>query len=562
MKRLLGTVALLGGLSTVGAAQGTSEVAPPRGFSLPIPARASGEIVMTGEAYKAAGIDARRPGQAGRISMSPQLTLFGSFSVGVNMLVSSEGSQFRQNISQFGISPRYKWATFHVGDFSQNYSAYTVQGTRVRGGGVDLRPGIFRLSLQGGRSQRVVSGGAGNQAFRRNLYAGSVGIGREQSSFIDLLVLTAKDDPSSLDSALQDTLLLDTIPVALRPRYDTRPQENLVFGTRGQLSLFGRRFVLAGEGAVAAITRDVEAPPVDPSSVAGGNAVGDIIPLTLASSGDYALKLDGTVNLGAGGLKGGYEYVGAGYTSLGLAYVINDRRAYNAGGNVRLLRNRVSLQGQYQHQNDNLIGQKATTTNRDAVMASLSALLSRNVTATVTGMNSVIANDAVVDTFVVDSRSLALTANTAVQTALGGMRTTVSVAYAFQRTSDANIITQIPRITVHNLSTSVQLALSKRVSVTPSVSYAVTNTEGGERQSNLHAGFRGQGRFGNLRPSVSFSQTYNNGRAVTAATGQLSYALPWEARLSLQGRHSRYAAVGNRPAFQESFLTLSLARSF
>ncbi len=535
---------------------------PPRGLALPIPVRMSGQIVMTGEGYRASGIDARRPGELGRMSLSPQLTLFGTFSVGLNILVSSEGSQFRQNISQFGISPRWKWATFHAGDFSQNYSAYTVQGTRLRGGGVDLRPGIFRLSLQGGRSQRVVAGGAGNQTFRRNLYAGSIGVGREQSSFLDLLVLTAKDDPSSLDSALRDTLLLDTIPVALRPRYDTRPQENLVLGSRGQVSLFGRRFVLAGEGAVAVITRDVQSPAVDPASVTGGDLVGGLIPLTLSSSGDYAFKLDGTVSLGPAGLKGGYEYVGAGFTSLGLAYVINDRRAYNAGGNVRLLRNRVSVQGQYQHQNDNLLGQKATTTNRNAVMASVSALLSRRITATLTGMNSVIANDAAVDTFVVDSRSLALTANTALQASLGGMRTTVSMAYAFQRTADANVITRIPQITVHNVSTSIQLALSKTISVTPSVSYAVTNTEGGERQSNVHAGFRGQGRFGNLRPSVSFSQTYNNGRAVTAATGQLSYALPWEGRVSLQARHSRYAAIGNRPAFQESFLTLSLARSF
>jgi len=561
MKTLFVLGVLLCGATAIALAQSASEP-PPRGVRIPLPARASGEIVMTGEAYQASGIEARRPGQTGRISMSPQLTLFGNFSVGVNVLLSTEGSQFRQSISQFGISPRWKWATFHAGDFSQNYSAYTVQGTRLRGGGVDLRPGIFRLSVQGGRAQRVVSGSAGNRAFRRNLFAGSVGVGREQSSFIDVLALTAWDDPTSLDSALRDTLLLDTIPVSLRPRYDTRPQENLVVGTRGQLSLFGKRFVLAGEGAVAVITRDVESPAVDPSSVSGGGAVNGVVPLTLASSGDYAYKLDATVNLGPAGLKGGYEYVGAGYTSLGLAYVINDRQAYNLGGNVRLLGNRISVQGQYQHQNDNLIGQKTTTTNRDAVMGSLSVLVSRNVTTTVTGMTNIIANDAVVDTFVVNNRSLALTGNTAVQTSIGGMRTTVSVAYAFQRTSDANIITRVPRITVHNVSTSIQLALSKTVSVTPSVSYAVTNTQGGERQNNVHAGFRGQGRFGNLRPSVSFSQTYNNGRAVTAATGQLSYALPWETRLSLQGRHSRYAAVGNRPAFQESFLTLSLARSF
>lgn len=547
-------VTLVGGFAGHAAAQ------TPLG--LPTPVRMSGQIVMTGEGYQASGIEARRPGQTGRIALSPEFTLFGNFSVGLNILVSSEGSQFRQNISQFGINPRWKWATFHVGDFSQNYSSYTVQGTRLRGGGVDLRPGIFRLSFQGGRSQRVVAGGAGNQTFRRNLYAGSIGVGRERSSFLDLLVLTAKDDPASLGAALQDTLLLDTIPVALRPRYDTRPQENLVVGSRGQVSLFGRRFILTGEGAVAVITRDIESPAVDPASVGGGDAVSGLIPLTVSSSGDYAFKLDGTIALGSAGLKGGYEYVGAGFTSLGLAYVINDRRAYNVGGNVRLLQNRVSVQGQYQHQNDNLLGQKIATTNRDALVGSLSVLVSRAITATLTGMSSVLLNDATVDTFVVNNRSLALTANTAVQTSLAGMRTTVSVAYAYQRTADANVVTRIPRISVHNLSVALQLGLSRAVSVTPSVSYAATHTAGGEPQNNVHLGFRGAGRFGPARPSVSVSQTYSSGRAVSAATAQLTYALPQEARLSLMARHSRYAAVGTRPAFQESFLTLSLARNF
>ena len=196
------------------------------------------------------------------------------------------------------------------------------------------------------------------------------------------------------------------------------------------------------------------------------------------------------------------------------------------------------------------------------MVGSLSALVSRNVTTTLTGMSSVIGNDATVDTFVVDNRSVALTANTAVQTSLAGRRTTVSVAYAFQRMSDANPITRIPRVIVHNVSTSLQVALSSTVSVAPTLSYAATSTRGAEGQRNLLLGFRGQGRWGNLRPSLNISQTYSGGRAVSMVQGQVTYALPWETRFSVQGRHGRYAAIGNRPAFQESFLTMSVARSF
>jgi hypothetical protein len=49
---------------------------------------------------------------------------------------------------------------------------------------------------------------------------------------------------------------------------------------------------------------------------------------------------------------------------------------------------------------------------------------------------------------------------------------------------------------------------------------------------------------------------------VFAVTGQANYTLPWESRAALTLRHTRYDAIGARPAFQESFATLSVSRSF
>ena len=229
MRRLLVGLVVLA--LTAGAVQAQDSAVAGSGFRLPV--RMSGDIMVSSDLYGAAGIQARRPGPSWRASLTPQLTFLGEFTVGLDILLSSEGNQLRQNMSQFGLNPRYKWATLHIGDFGRGYSSYSVQGMRVRGAGLDLRPGIFRLSVQGGQVQRAVAAGAGGMAYKRNLYAASVGVGREQSSFIDFIVVKAKDDPSSLSQALQDTTLLDTIPVALRPRYDTRPQENLVLATQG-----------------------------------------------------------------------------------------------------------------------------------------------------------------------------------------------------------------------------------------------------------------------------------------------------------------------------------------
>jgi hypothetical protein len=558
VRRLLAGLVVLALGATAARAQDSAVAGS--GFRLPV--RMSGEVVLASDLYGAAGIAARRPGASWRASLTPQITFLGEFSVGMDILLSSEGNQFRQSMSQFGLNPRYKWATLHIGDFSRGYSAYSVQGTRVRGGGLDLRPGIFRFSVQGGQLQRAVAAGAGGMAYQRNLYAASVGVGREQSSFLDLIVVKAKDDPASLTAALEDTTLLDTIPVALRPRYDTRPQENLVLATQGQLLLFGRRLSLKGEAASAVITRDVQSPAANGDSIPGGGVLGGLVPLTLSTSADYAWKLDGSLALGAAALRAGYEYVGPGFTSLGLAYVINDRRAYTVGGNVRLLGGRLSLQGQVQSQSDNLLGQKAATTGRGSLMGSAALLFSRNVTATLTAMSSAISNDAAVDTFVVDNRSLALTANTAVQHRLFGRQASLSLAYALQHTADGNVVTRIPGVTVHNASTSLQVNVAPGFSVAPSLSLALTRSAAAPTQRNVYAGVRANGRFGQVRTSFSASQNYSSARGVFAVSGQLSYTLPGDSRLVVQLRHNRYAAIGAHPAFRESFATMTVSRSF
>ena len=552
----------------VAASQTPSTPQPPTpapGFPTPtsyFPARFTGEMTLTEQLYGVNGIASRRPGESWQIGMNPNLLVFGEFNVGVNVLLSSEGSQFRQNIGQLGLNPRIGWATFHLGDFTDNYSTYTVQGTQVRGAGVDLRPGLLRISVQGGQSQRTVSGGLGDLAYKRNLFAASIGVGKEGASFVDVMVVKAKDDASSLASPLADTLLLDTIPPALRPKVETRPEENLVVGTRGQLQLLANKVTVKAEAAGALTTGDQASPAVNPGSVSSGSLLNDLIPLRLSTSGDFAYHVQADANLGRASIRGGYEYVGAGYQSLGLSYLINDRRAIDLGGTLRLLQGQLTLQGQYQHQNDNLLHQKTATTDRDAVMGTASMLLGRTLTLSVTAMDNVIANDAAVDTFKIDNRSFALSTNASIQSRLFGRPSTISLSYALQHTADDNVVTQIPGVTVHNLATSVQIPITKAFSVAPTASLAVIQNTGAATQQNIYLGARAQYRTGALRTSGGLTQTFSNGRHVFGLTAQADYPLFWDSRLSLQARHTRYAAIGNQPAFQESFFTMSLARSF
>ena len=539
--------------------------------------RFTGDVVISGESYAATGIDARRPSGAWRLSSSPRLTLFGGMSVGVDLLLSNEQRSLRssgQGISQVGLTPTWRWATLMAGDFTRDYSKYTTQGLRVRGGGFDLRPGLFHFGLQAGRTQRAVSTVEDGPVFARNMLAGVVGVGHVTGPSLEMVALHAKDIIGSAerdllvrDTLFDDPTIADTLPDALRPRPNTtnRPQENFVLGLTGRLPLFGRRLTLRGEAAGAMLTRDLTAPRLHGDSVDRiAHAAASIVPLYLSSAGDIAYSGEMALNLTRGSLKAGYEYVGAGYSSLGLGYLINDRKAYSLGGSLRAVADHVFLLGQYQHQNDNLLHQRTATTSRDAGTATITARLTNALTLSFTGLANIMANDAPVDTFFVDMRSTALTGNLSVGQKVFGLQSSVSLAVGTQQTTDGNRVRGTPTVRVQNVSTAWQLALTPSVSVSPSVSGVLTSVVGQPSQRNVFAGFRGQGRMlhDRLRPSAQISHTFANGRQGFGVTTQLGYELPYASQLSLTSRYNSYSAFAGRPAFTESFITTSLSRSF
>lgn len=533
-----------------------------------LPVSFSGQAQVFAEAYHASGIESRRPGAAWRMSLTPQATLPGDLRVGMDMLLSSEGAAVRQNINQLGISPRWGWGTVHIGDFSQDLSPYTVQGTRLRGAGVELQPGSFRFALQAGRAQRTVRAGATDPATRRNLMGMRLGYGRPTDSYLDLHLVKVKDDTTAIETALAafDTLLVDTIPEYLRPERTARPKENLTGGVTGQISLLERALVVRGEAAAAITTRDMSSPRVDPASVDAPAArlLDRLQPLRMSTGGDVAYNVDARMRLRRSTINAGYEYVGAGFNSLGLAYMMNDRRAYNLGGNTRMLDGRLTLQGRFRRQENNLLDQKLATLQRTSITTSASARITDALTTSVTATLNHVGNDAAGDTLLIDTRADAVTLNTSFRHQLLGRASTLSLAYTLQQTSDQNPVVPAPDVVAHSIATSLNVELSSRISVAPTISSVATRMNGLERQRNIYAGFRGNGRFldGDLRTTANLTRNFNHGREVTSAMAQAAYPLPYGAALTLRARHQNHSAYGTRPAFRESFLTMSISRGF
>jgi tetratricopeptide (TPR) repeat protein len=554
-----------------GATGGSVDPGPLSGA---IPVRFSGHAQMGTELYHSRGVDPRRPGAAWRLNMTPQAALFGGVAMGVDVLLSDQGSEarFQQNINQFGISPSWAWGTLHLGDFSHDHSRYTVEGMRVRGAGVELHPGIVRLSVQGGRQLRMAPLGTEGAMYRRNMIAASAGLGRVEGAFVNLHVVSARDDLSTEETLvlLGDTILADTIPVDLRPRMDNRPQENLAVAAEGGVVVLNGLVSLRGEGAASLITRDLLASEVgpgadgDPTGSVIGRTLGEIHPLRLSSAVDYAWTAEGTLALATGRVRAGYEYVGPGYTSLGLAYLINDRRAYRLDGAFHAMDGRLGLQAQYRSQTHNLADQRLHTVDRHTVGGTATFRATPAVLTSVGGLVTTAANDAPADSARLDTRAFALTATTAVQGQLMGRASVLSLGYTLQRTTDGNIAAVVPDVSTHNVTTSLQVSVRPHINVAPSVSGVVTGGTGLDTQRNLLLGFRGTGRFleGDLRTSASLTHSVSHGRQVSGFQTRASHPLGWGTEVSLQTRHTRYSAFGDRPAFDESFITVSVARSF
>ena len=542
--------------ATVGAADASS---PIRRF---VSDRVRGDAQLFSELYGVSGLAARRPASTLRFLASPRLRLVGSTEIGLDIIASNEGTSVRQQLSQFALAPSWSWGKLYLGDFSRDVSPYTVQGIRIRGAGLDLTPGLLRFSVQGGTSQQALPATTTGPTYQRSLLAGSIGVGREERSYVELLVVRARDALVATDLPLIDTLGVDTLDLDQRPQQINRPQENLVGGVRGAARLFGDVLAFRGEVATGLFTRDRAAVGINADSL--GTVPGAVAAPNVSSSLDLAFNGELAVRGRAWNLRGGWEQVGAGFTSLGVGFLVNDRRALSAGGDVRLLRGALMLAGRWQGQRDNLSGQRRFTTGRQTVTANAIARLGPS-TLSVAALANSAGNDAANDTLRVDNRTRSAQVAWQLPYAMRGHGGTLAFSYALQQTEDANILRRIPQVTVHSVAVTPTIPLTDAVQLAPTVSAVLA--EGGEAasaQRNVLAGLRGNARLGagRVTTSAQYTRSFTAARPVTMAMWQAGVRLPWDLQLSLQARWNRYGAIGSRPGFEERFATTSVGRSF
>lgn len=280
----------------------------------------------------------------------------------IPLTLSYANQQFNSSnpFQQFGISPRYKWIKMHFGYSSMSFSPYTLNNHTFLGGGLELTPGNFRFAVMYGRlREKQVQlddkySSFHMPAYKRMGYGIKLGYGSHKN-YIDLILFKAEDDTTSL-SPTSDLAVL--------------PSENLTVGLSTRLQLL-KNLSWELETAGSAFTRNMYSEVIDPGEIDLPNSLTTLFEPRLSSRFNFAGHTALNLQFQNFSIRGMYKRVQPEFQSMGIYYMTNDLEQYTISPTLRLFKGRVSLSASLGLEQDNLMGNKAVTTNRQIGSANL-----------------------------------------------------------------------------------------------------------------------------------------------------------------------------------------------
>lgn len=277
----------------------------------------------------------------------------GSLSIPLSINLNEQGSRFSAPFSRFGISPTYKWLTAHLGHRNLSYSPFTLNGATFFGAGIDLKPGILKISAMYGNFQQARGLDDPNSfkpQYRRRGYAAQIGLGNHRN-FFHLTYFKGEDDPASLN-------LPDSIA------NDVDAHENAVFGLDGRIDFIKDKLSLELHSGLSIFSKDVRAFPLSMENQERAEPFAFILRPNISTSANYA----GTVALNyrnkGFGMGLSYRRVMPDYQSLGVNYLLDDLEQFTIVPRLSLANGKININGNLGLQRNNLLAQRDAQSQR------------------------------------------------------------------------------------------------------------------------------------------------------------------------------------------------------
>jgi hypothetical protein len=312
----------------------------------------TGSITTTGGFYSVAGMEPRRDPFSGIITGNFTVNLKG-FNMPFSFVYSNQNKSFRQPFNQFGLSPKYKWATVHLGYRNVNFSKYVLGGHTFFGIGTELNPGKFRFGFVYGRLKKATNKAVNifqpqNDTlsdYNRKMISLKIGFGSVKN-FFDISILRAMDDSTSVNNEFI--------------RKDIYPEANLVAGIHTRFTI-AKNITFDTEAAYSIYTANQNSTV----NFDWSESFSNIIPINISSAGSLALESKLNYRAKKGFILGiNYKRIEPDYKSMGTYFINNDLENYTFKTSFNAFKNKMQISGSIGLERNNLKTARNATTHK------------------------------------------------------------------------------------------------------------------------------------------------------------------------------------------------------
>lgn len=292
------------------------------------------------------------------------------FSLPFSFSITQYSKSFTQPFTQFGISPKYKWVTLHLGYRSINLSPLIFNGNTFLGGGIEISPKALRFSAFYGRLNKAIDmqtipGKIIQPQYGRIGHGASLGFSKNNQE-MSFQYLFAKDNARSLKNVVDSLTRV-------------KPQQNFVLGTNWKFTIL-KKISFTGSFAASMLSMDSRYGDFQFSgNTKGLKYLTWIMPYTVSTVFGFSGQTRLTLNLKKFNFSTGYKRVQPDFKSLGVSYTLSDLEMMNVTSGVRLFKGKLNLNGSYAYQHNNLYRKRISSLQTQTGNLILTAIINKNI---------------------------------------------------------------------------------------------------------------------------------------------------------------------------------------
>ncbi len=316
----------------------------------------NGSIGLNGSFYNASGIPNRQNPYAYGIDANATISIYGIDMPFSFTWYSNDKAGFEQPFNQFGISPKYKWLTVHLGYRNLSFSEFTLNGYTFLGAGVEANPNKLRLGFVYGKfnqnSQYDLTMADSIPKLTRKGFAAKIGYGTNDR-FVDLSVIRIGDDKDDYIDSLANL-------------EQATPAQNLVLGVTSKFKITPKLF-FDFDGALSYYTRNLKVEKTDSVNDNILRLAESLITINNTSEHHNAIKAGLRYKFAPTAISSiEYRRIGPDFQSMGSYFFNNDIEMLSINQTASLFKNKFNFRASLGFQRDNLNNIKDKTSSRIA----------------------------------------------------------------------------------------------------------------------------------------------------------------------------------------------------